>query len=1694
MRTLDSTQNRLPAAMAAVCLLLSALVGHAAETSAPRAAQAGVEAAAPPTARTESFVAVARITEVVSETEFIVGRGTAEGLLQGSADLQVNPMRALAEGAERELEVSVRLGIARVVEANEHSARLQLTMRLAAVTVGDVVFYTIQVPPAWQGDPLFYVAANDTRFGPIDGGEPLYTFGAILADTAAQSRDALMGTLVTEIRSVADRGRGKLIEGGPYHGLDLGEVLADTTVLELKAFLDYINEYAGTTVARDYSIAEKYANWVTNGAPTVELARRKRESDQQRSIGDKAMSAGDVESAEEAYRAALKILPEDAELRARLDRALAIRTSRERLIKDPDDTATRWSLAMAYMAAEANAQAMVELDAAQKSGYDPDSCLRYRGFLLVKLERFSEGAALLESLAARLPDDKDLAGWVDYAKAKARLQAEPDSFEAQMAVARVHEDDRSWNDAVVAYRTAIIFAKTPEQAAEGAKGQERIAALREADRQFEIAEGEIRDHRISAITESGKRALENCQRASDTRCVLRGMERMADAANTVWEIPTAITLRRARTELDPTQIQTWLDLADSLVSDGQFEEARQAAEKALEIKPPSHIASKIHALAVLGLQDLSAVAKDADRGAALAPKAEWPWRMRAIVAAAAGDWAAAEAAAKQALALDPNETKAQDVYMAVSLAKRAAAEIAAQKDVPRNRLRLVRAYVPLKLYRLADQEAALLKSDSHYRAAMSTLASITFGQRPDATLLAAVEATGATTTKLKRLREIFQARIALAQENTAENRLRLARAWILVGLYNRALEALGDDAWNSDSAAARDAADSARRGLSADAMASNASESLSREDPGTALKIYLEAGQIYASLGVTSDMLNTQFSIVGALSSMQRNDEAIALAEQTGKLATEYGEPVTAARFAALKAQVEAVSGQLDPAAKALARQVEVALEEDNSLEAWPALADGVSIATEQGRIREAFTLADEAMMHARNCGRPFAYRAAIFTLANLNLTSGRLAEAARLGEELLDLARRDKYVQHERSALSILGAVAMRRGDAPKALDYLEQTYKLGLRAGVTGDRITARRLQGATLLDVSHDAAGAVARYQQADEIPDDDPGSKAVTWFGLGRAHAAAGALQPALEFLKRARDQFKAQGRSDSLGNALAELAYTELQAGHVDAALAAATEATQIADSTDDISLSWMAWHVNGRVQEKLGRNETAAAAYEKAVAALVEEMGRGSSDADAEGWLKFGRVREVFSDAVDLLFRMGRVDRAVDVAQRSRDAQLRSKLDPSKIKADQPELQKTLSDVGDAKARAEAAQKARAEELAKPEGERNAQRLETLSQIAAQTEGQLRQLLAQLQVKHRNLYAMLAFTPDSVEDLRDALPEDVVVVQYFITSEATYIFTLRKDRKQTRAIKVPLKGDELSATIDDYLEALRTEMPRAPELGAKLYGWLLAPIDDELKAAHTVLLVPFGKLHYVPFQALNTLDADGTPHYAIEKFRMGYLSSRTLYKLAKAHQKEAGTLLAFANPDGSLLGARAEMESVMRNGFPTAKVLYEKDAVKDSFFKLASSYRIIHFATHGIVTSDPTTSYLKMADAELTVNDIIGFEGLEGRTDLIVLSACQTALEKGQKTEDEPISIASAFASAGAPSMVASLWSVNDESTRELMSRFYEGLKQGGANGMDTLESLRQAQLAVMRIELNGGRPYEAPRYWAAFELVGDYR
>jgi CHAT domain-containing protein len=150
------------------------------------------------------------------------------------------------------------------------------------------------------------------------------------------------------------------------------------------------------------------------------------------------------------------------------------------------------------------------------------------------------------------------------------------------------------------------------------------------------------------------------------------------------------------------------------------------------------------------------------------------------------------------------------------------------------------------------------------------------------------------------------------------------------------------------------------------------------------------------------------------------------------------------------------------------------------------------------------------------------------------------------------------------------------------------------------------------------------------------------------------------------------------------------------------------------------------------------------------------------------------------------------------------------------------------------------------------------------------------------------------------------------------------------------------------------------------------------------------------------------------------------------------------------------------------------------------------SYRILHFATHGLLNSkhpELTGLVFSLVDQEgQPQNGFLRFHeiyNLNLNADLVVLSGCQTALGKEIKGEGL-IGLTRGFMYAGAPRVVASLWRVEDRATAELMKRFYVAMLR---DGMRPAAALRAAQISMLR-----ERRWDDPRFWAAFALQGEWR
>ncbi len=245
-------------------------------------------------------------------------------------------------------------------------------------------------------------------------------------------------------------------------------------------------------------------------------------------------------------------------------------------------------------------------------------------------------------------------------------------------------------------------------------------------------------------------------------------------------------------------------------------------------------------------------------------------------------------------------------------------------------------------------------------------------------------------------------------------------------------------------------------------------------------------------------------------------------------------------------------------------------------------------------------------------------------------------------------------------------------------------------------------------------------------------------------------------------------------------------------------------------------------------------------------------------------------------------------------------------------------------------------------------------------------------------------------------------------------------------------------------------------------------------------------LLPEGMLNYVPFAAL--LDPQGK--FLVERYTLSSAPSASVLALARQRAEEVGgrwrQVVAVGDPNGRLPGTRAEVNSLASLKGLRLTRLIGAEATKRNLEAIAGSADILHLATHGrFVSRSPWNSYLELNGDVLKVGDI---ERLQlDRPYLVTLSACETALGSGLSSDipagEEWVGLNQAFLAAGAPSVLASLWSIDDRASSSFMVDFYRYLLEGKGKAW----ALAQVQQQYLR-----DPRFRHPFYWAAFTLTGE--
>jgi CHAT domain-containing protein len=387
-----------------------------------------------------------------------------------------------------------------------------------------------------------------------------------------------------------------------------------------------------------------------------------------------------------------------------------------------------------------------------------------------------------------------------------------------------------------------------------------------------------------------------------------------------------------------------------------------------------------------------------------------------------------------------------------------------------------------------------------------------------------------------------------------------------------------------------------------------------------------------------------------------------------------------------------------------------------------------------------------------------------------------------------------------------------------------------------------------------------------------------------------------------------------------------------------------------------------------------------------------------------------------------------------------------------------------------------------------------------------------------------------------VPEVQQLLDDKTALMEYFTGKDSIFIFAITKDNF---AVKTSAKDSLLERQIEQLRQGIvKQDFATYTQAAHLLYQTLLAPVANELDNKN-LIIVPDGTLSAIPLEALLTEQVAGgnsqdytTLPYLINDHAISYAYSVTLLQQEQTRKNRATKrdYLAFApvfanglpagTRGGDFLKENLSRDSVLaatrvRGYLPMTKkevtgilnrfessygfferwfgnksrVYLEREAKEE---KLKSGdvgdYRILHFATHGLVNEkNPKLSGLLLAQEDSTSKEdgilhLGEIYNLNLNADLVVLSACETGL--GQVAKGEGIiGLTRGFLYAGASNLLVSLWQVSDATTADLMVDFYDKM----LGGMSKPEALREAKLQMIRRHAEFAKPY----YWAPFILVG---
>jgi tetratricopeptide (TPR) repeat protein len=656
--------------------------------------------------------------------------------------------------------------------------------------------------------------------------------------------------------------------------------------------------------------------------------------------------------------------------------------------------------------------------------------------------------------------------------------------------------------------------------------------------------------------------------------------------------------------------------------------------------------------------------------------------------------------------------------------------------------------------------------------------------------------------------------------------------------------------------------------------------------------------------------------------------------------------------------------------------------------------------------------------------------------------------------------AHRVDRPEQEASARAQLGYFLYNLGDAAGGLSELEEAVRIEERIGNRPGR--GSRLDAIGFIRYkTGDLAGARASLEEAlTYLPAGREMDRAEAIKDLALVHLASGEGRRArgLELLRQAReiftklDDFQGVFQSNLLE---ADAALVNRDAASARAALARA-EAVPIGRSARQDA--WLAQHLRGRLAALEGNTEEARRRYQRAVSE-VESLRRNVGPAPWRAALLEDRIAP-YRALVRLLRDKGDVDAAWRIA---RTAKARTFVESLVV----PDLEAARA-------------------TAPPEG------LDGLLVSWRPDPGRPRLVLAARDVPPSGSAAPLEAGPATTGRLRALLHDDERLIDFFPDGQEVTAFILKRDGLSVRTLR-----------RDEAGEALAARWPGRPGSGdaavtaawrramARIGSELFEPLAADLAGATHLIIVPGGALQGVPFAAVEVRGLR-----IVDRFRLSVLPAAEALLSRERRAAGAGSLV-MGDPasGGSRLPAAAREARAIGALSGGAKVLTGDAATEAAFRALAPGADRIHVAAHGRIDRiAPTRTHLALAadgngDGRLEAGEVAA---MNLAASLVVLSGCGTGVDgglaRGDAPADERAGLPRAFLQAGAGTVVADLWEMDDAAAAAIMPRLYSG--RSVSDPAAALADL-QRDLAAGRIHAEDGAVLDHPYYWAGLLAWG---